>query len=363
MSATPTVKRRVPSAGRQPDFWKRYSPRGEFPLSFTISVVLHIAVVFTVLYVLVRLNSENEGDGNKPSQMDIVQIESGGGGLGDIGSIGIGKNKTGVSGRTEGIPDGSRAPTGELAKIQDFKFNDVKPDATLVDPDDPNITKDDGDPFEAIERQRIAAEKILNSQYVDRNAKSGVGDGFKGGSKGGPPGGAGGPPGPGLGKGTGGGTGGTLNEQRRHELKWQILASEDGEVHIRKLQALKVTLLVELPSMRGYALRYDLSKPGLQPEKIKFVDDPNKVRWQNKTPKELVALATVLRLPEVPVRSVIYLPLDLEADMARRELSHQGRAEWEIYKTIWDVRERDGVYDNEPFIVQQVLVTDMFRKK
>jgi hypothetical protein len=58
-------------------------------------------------------------------------------------------------------------------------------------------------------------------------------------------------------------------------------------------------------------------------------------------------------LRETPQFTVIYLPSGLEADMARKELAYEGRRESDILQTVWDVRERDGAYENEPYIVKQ----------
>jgi hypothetical protein len=118
---------------------------------------------------------------------------------------------------------------------------------------------------------------------------------------------------------------------------------------------LQVTLLVPLLKTKpGYMMRFDLSKPTLVGELVAAADDSNKVRWKNANAEEMVTLAKVLNLPEIPHFTVIYLPSGLEADMARKELAFEGRPESEILKTVWDVRERDGAYENEPYIVKQL---------
>ena len=69
----------------------------------------------------------------------------------------------------------------------------------------------------------------------------------------------------------------------------------------------------------------------------------------------MIPLAKALKLKEAPTVLVIVLPPELEADMARRELDHDGRLEHEIQQTIWDLKEREGAFDNEPYIVEQIL--------
>src|SRR5262249_3726826 len=177
----------------------------------------------------------------------------------------------------------------------------------------------------------------------------------------GPGGGAGGPKGSGIGKGKGDGKGTSpvgvvLNDQRRRELRWRILASTNGDIHLKKLQALGVILYVPLPSQPGTALKYDMTKPTLVGNSVPASEifAVDRVRWRNDEPTQVIPLAKALHLKEAPPFLVIVLPRELELDMARRELLHKGRQEHEIQQTIWDLRERDGVYDNEPQIVEQI---------
>jgi hypothetical protein len=356
MPATSAAPRPNLKLGQEPTFWKQYSPRGEGPFSGAASVLLHVVVLLLLIVGGIWFFDSADSDSSKPPQIDVVEIEGEGGGLGGL-AVGPGKLDAGPAGRTEGAPHakaGQRPMDG--GKVDDFKFKDL-PKKDLEMPIDDDLPLDDkGDVFARLDRERVRGEKILASQTTGGDATPG----FKGGDKSGTAGGAGGKKGPGLGnnKGPGRGnspTGSVLTDQRRRELRWKILASEDGETHVKKLQALKVILLVPLRSKPGFALRFDLSKPTLVRHEVKAADDSGKVRWKNDNQKEMAALVKVLNLPEVPPFTVIYLPSDLEADMARRELAYQGRQENEIHQTVWDVRQRDGGFDNEPYIVQQFL--------
>jgi hypothetical protein len=345
MSSSSTTTRAATAKTSQPSFWKHYSPRGECPISFAGSVLLHALVPLAVVFVVVW-GTGVDGEKSKPVQMDVVEIEGLGGGLGGD-SVGIGKLDTGKAGRTEGASN-TVAPKGSPnLKIDDIKLRDLpKVDIALPTWED-SLEAKDGNILAYLERERKLGEQIIASEARAAATK---------------PGGTGGPKGQGLGNNPKGGpakgnspTGSVLTDQRRRELRWKILASEDGDVHLKKLQALRVVLVLPLRSRPGFALRYDLSKPMVKGEEMRFTDDSNKVRWQNSDPKEMLALAKVLRLKEVPPVSLIYLPSELEADMARRELAYQGRQENEIKETVWDVRERDGGFENEPYIVQQFL--------
>ena len=335
-----------------------------YGLAFAIvgSLLLH-ALGLLALALAVVWGAGIESEKSKPPQMDVVEIEGGGGGLGGIGE-GPGMLATGKAGRKEAVTN-SGAPSSKLdIKDEDIKFKDLpKLDAVMPVFDNSPESKD-GDILAYLERERVLAEKILATQPFDPAIKPGGA---------GVPGGTGGPKGPGLGnkKGPGKGTGATgpvLTEQRRRELRWILfVASEDGDDHLKKLQALKVTVFIPLRRKPGYVMRYDLSKPTVHGEEIRFVDDANKVRWftrhvdfngnpEPRGKKQAEALARVLGAPELPDQVIISLPSDLEKDMARRELLFEGRHESEIASTLWGVRKQvDGNYENEPYIMKQIL--------
>jgi hypothetical protein len=349
MSTPATAARPAQTKPSQPTFWKRYSAHAECPISFAGSVLLHTLIPLGIL-LLVIMGPGRDGENNKPPQMDMVEIEGEGGGLGGT-SVGPGSNSSGTPSHTEGPSSTTPEPVTASAQTPQFQLKDLpKFDLTMPPAWDDSVEPKDGDILAFLERERAQVEKILASKSNELTTKSGGAGG----------GGAGGPKGPGLGKGKGTSrgnspTGGVLTDQQRHSLRWQINASYNGKEHLMKLQALKAVLVIPLSSQPGTALRFDMSKPGMAPQHIKLQLEEEKVRWFNTDQTELRSLAQELKLPEVPKVSIIYLPPSLEADMARRELAYQGAQENEIEKTIWDVRLIDGSYENTPQIVEQRL--------
>src|SRR5262249_15660532 len=98
-----------PSPPKQPSFWYQYSPRGECPLSFSASGVVHVVLLAVVIFgALWGILSATRGN-TKPVQIDVVEIEGLGGGLGG-NSVGPGLNNTGNPGRREG---GAKPGPGE----------------------------------------------------------------------------------------------------------------------------------------------------------------------------------------------------------------------------------------------------------
>jgi hypothetical protein len=341
---------------KEPTIFQRYSPRGECPLSFVGSALLHIGLV-AGLIVLAYFGLASSSDSAKPPEMDVVEIEGGGGQPdGVVGGKGPGGSGEGSKRESAGQGQAGKPRVGEI-EVKDFKFDKLtKKDFKIEETTDP--IDGPGDVFTQLDREQRYGKKIIENESGTGNA-GGSGTASKGAPASlGKGGGTGGGEGTGVGKAKGPGQGtspkGVLfTDQRRRELRWQILASTNGEVHLKKLQALQVTLLIPLQSQPGFMLRYDLSKPTLVGDRVRAEDDSKKVRWKNANHEEMVTLAQVLKLQEVPQFTVIYLPSGLEADMARKELAYECRRESDILKTVWDVRERDGAYENEPYIVKQ----------
>jgi hypothetical protein len=351
------------TANTEPTLWQRYSPHGELPLASTASLLAHAFAILALIALSVWWFAGDGNEENKPPRMDLVEIEGEGGGLGGL-SVGPGKNSSGPPGKAEGAQYAKGGGKKTPDKVADTKIKDLPQVDNLKVGESPGgPVVDQSDVFAKLDREAALGAKYLQSAD-DGSTGDGQRPGFKGGDKNSPPGGAGGKKGPGAGLGVGSGkgpgegsskTGSVFSKQRKREWRWKINASDDGWVHLKKLQALKVTLLVPLKSKPGFMLRYDLSGSSVVPKEVRAADDDQKVRWKNDHAVQMVALAKVLGLKEVPPFTVIYLPSDLEDDMARRELAYKGRSEHEIAETIWDLRERDGVYDNEPYIVSQKL--------
>jgi hypothetical protein len=365
MAATNATKQsRITSA--EPGFWQKHSPRGECPISVACSVVLHVGVLALIVIIAMRLlwPGDPANDPNRPPEMQNVEIEGLGGGDGG-NSKGIGSKDTGPPGKKEGIETVKTGnhPT-EGGKPSDIKLKDI-PKIDWIPgspkPDD-SIASDKGDPFAKLDQEKRWGEEMLAAAMADTGKTGGAqGPGMKGGDQAGPQGTAGGKKGPGIGNNPKGGagrgdskTGVIFTEQRRREFRWTILASDDGDTHLKKLQAMKVVLMIPLRKP-GRALRFDLTKPSLVGTEVPAEDDSNKVRWKNDIAGEMVGLAKALHLKDVPPFAIIYLPSELERSMATKELSFQGRREEEILKTVWDVRQLDGVYENHPSIVKQIL--------
>jgi hypothetical protein len=352
-----------PARPKQPTFWQQYSPHGECQFSFVGSLTVHVIFLGGFLLAVLFFLDIESSEISKPPQMDAVEIEGAGGGLGGYAK-GPGANSEGAPGKAEGVPRGQSGKQGakNLDIPKDFEFSEL-PSMDLV-----VGAKDSTGEVLSLDKQLANAE-AAGRRYMESLAQQGSGapDGMKGGEKDGKGGGAGQQKGGGLGnlkgdtKGNspvGGKGGGKSNEHVRRALRWHIKASYDGEEHLKKLSGLKATLIIPLTDKGDDALWYDMSRydpaqPRALPpsRRAPFAYDPQKVLWVNRNPTEMATLAKQLGLDREPKYTIIVLAPEVERQMAVRELEYAGKQEWEIQLTTWDIGLRDGVY--EPYIVDQ----------
>jgi hypothetical protein len=351
--------------GTQPPderFWVRYSPHHEAPLSLVASLSLHVSAV--LLLVLLALWAVSAPDSPAaPPRMDLAEIE--GGELGVELGVGVTPKGSGPKGSdAENVAEsgGDESRTRAKGQTEFAKLGEVKGIPLTFRASGKKPSDGEGeDPFPELDKAaRQATERILKATQPPPPAKGAGEKGGRGDDKkvgpDGPKGNGGGGKGSGTGSGAGKSTSGpVLTEQGRRQLRWQILASADGKVHLDKLKALKVTLVAPTRDP-GLFTVYDLQRTPLAPKTSKRLEEhADKVWWVNRDPVEVQGLARVLGLRETPPCFVIFLPKALEDRMAQLELQYQGAREGQIEKTVWDVPLREGRYASEPQVVKQLL--------
>jgi hypothetical protein len=345
-------------------FWQRYSPHHEFPLSGAASVTVHALILGALAFLAFRLFSDDET--RRPVKIDMVEID---GADGNFDGLGFGQSffKEDKRRRTEfgsegGNPTSAGKQDGEkrddITVARNFKQADLK-----VEPggEEPNTSGTEGG-FDELDKtikgiEHSIAMAMNPSAKTAGGPRSGKDDKDVKGSPGGPL----GSKGSGL-RGKGGGAGnspyGTIfSKQQKRQMRWKILASADGNEHLAKLKALKVTLVVPTPQQGVFKLM-DLSRPNPSFEiATNLVNQGDKVWWTNKDQQQVGALAAVLGIRPPPHAFVIFLPKPLEERMLDLERQHagQGVSEDQIELTTWNVPFRDGRWAREPEIVAQRL--------
>jgi hypothetical protein len=341
-------------------FWKRYSPHHEFPLSLVIAIGLHVAalVVMVAVWAVSSLDSPAA-----PPRMEVVEIEGGSPALDGLG--------TGDTLKGSGDKDKENVGEASGDKLRPPRPNETKIAAALKDPlkgpelkfpGAGNEVPDEGDdPFAGLDQAtKQATEDIIKATKPPAPPAGTKNKGTKPGGKyvgvGGPKGkggtGRGDRTGPGRGKSP---YGQVLTDQRKRQMRWQILASPIGKIHLDKLKALNVTLVMPTRDPRLFTV-FDLERQPIAPKTTTRLEEhADKVWWTNRDPVEVQGLARELGLREMPQCFVIFLPKGLEDRMVQLEEQYQGAREDQIEKTIWDVPLRNGRYASEPQVVRQIL--------
>jgi len=361
MAHTPTLDKERDSATEtllppEEQFWQRYSPHHELPLSGVGSFVLHGLVIGILILAYVLLNQQRESESNRPVTMDVVKIEGdgtgfeGGGGGGQPGT----KGQLNKDGRTEDVFGQSKASTDKIEPPEASPKFEKVPDVPIVNPPE---TADTGvpeidDSIRQIAREADSAvKKAMNIASTGGNPDGGktVGKGGTGGVGDGP--GKGNKTGPGVGQ--GGPGGGKATRAEIFAARWRFELGGNPREHATKLDVVGVILAVPDPRGEFFLIRDFKRRPAeLRRENLEPFRDA--VKWYNVTPASLAGLARELRLPFTPRYVVMLLPRDREQLMADAEQAYaerNGRSLKTVRETSFDFQLRDGAF--QPVVIQQ----------
>jgi hypothetical protein len=298
-------------------FWQRYSPHHEFPISSVSSIALHIFIGSLVVVGAVWL-----GQAKAKDEMPLP-----------FGMLQVGNSVDGESGNdktVKGEQVASSLPPTPSSPRQDLKLPPLpnEPMPSLQLPVKEGI---DFDPFlrqneDARERirQMPALERGLSDGLANKQgAKDGTGHQGKEGAKGGPE------------LGVPKGIGKVNNERVKRKLRWVInFSTIDGSDYLKQLEVLGAKLAVPLKTEK-YLLINDLSKPA----KMDTVDDLSKldlIWWTDDSAKSVEGLTKALKLKETPDKIIAFFPKEFEDRLAKMELAF---AEKNGHKSIEEVGE------------------------
>jgi hypothetical protein len=342
-NSVPTPKPLVP-----PDeqFWERYSPHHEAPLSGVGSFAAHF-LIGGFLLLAGYLGWLGLGNHRGSLPVDPVRLELGGGGGKPSGS-------------------GSEAGDGTPKEIADVANTDQsqKPLDTEkpVRPDlkDPAVAEEKlPADMKSDELKRLIREGNENLQSfaaLDKDLQSKLRDGLKQASKG--SGGSGSGGGKGSGTGTGEGTGrgpGTsagISRREQRMLRWTMqFDTRSGQDYLRQLRGLGAILAIPKDnSGKEYWIVRDLGSrpPPLLDEDISQIQ---RIYWIDDNAHSVSTVMRALGVNLSPSRFVAFMPPELEEKLFEIELKYRGLKEDDIDATTFAVRVMGGKY--VPVVVKQ----------
>ncbi len=338
-----------PAAAKPPvppdeQFWERYSPHHEAPLSGVGSFALHFLIAGFLL-LAGYLGWLGLGGHNTPPPVDVVRFEGGGGGDPRGQGDGPGDGKVGHEVVEDAKPadrDQKPADTPARPELKDPVPMTQEPPQVAANTDPERFIKVGTDSAVALSNIGLDTKKMLR----DGTTPAGAGKGGKG---------SGGGEGTGVGPGKGSGKGEgnlTRNQRERRMMRWTLrFQNRTGDEYVRQLAGLGAIL--GIPKDRAGTSYWVVRDLAHRPAKLLDEDvyALNRIFWNNTRPEDV---SPVLQALGVNVRAshfVAFMPQELEEKLAEDELRFMGLSEDEIQETQFDVRFIRGKY--VPVVVEQ----------
>lgn len=317
-SAPPPDKSAPPPPLAPPDeqFWDRYSPHHEFPLSSVGSVALHIGALVLFVLALWLLSGLTLSD-KTPVPMRTITLADGDGVEGKGGGGGTDR-KENIDPIRQNVPKDVPRPKIEQVVPEIKQFLPKVADQNGPKPEDlKNIEKYAGlDPD--------LARKLLEGASGKKG--TGPGDGTGG-------------PGP---DGAGGGNKGDASSSANRGIRWELnFKTASGKDYFEQLQAMKATLLIPEPTDFKVYKAYRLATGSLRGEDYDIAQLPG-LHFIDDDDGSARRLAQAMGLGFSPPRFLAFFPKDIEDELAKKEHDFRGRKESEIFSTSFRILIRDG---------------------
>ena len=306
---TPILSRVPP----EEQFWRRYSPHGEAPLSLAGSIALHTlglgGALLLIIYIASLLSKTTQ---SLPVEPVRLALGGGGGskaGTGDTKGIGRAPEDLGTPDENPqpGIDDAPPRPALDKVEISKVEDKYTPADARY-------INQSNSEPAKAFAR---LDDKLRNKFKPTDGLEPGKGKGGTG---------SGGGTGDGTGPGEGAGAGpgkATLNKREKRMLRWHMrFTANSGTEYLAQLRGLGAILA--FPVTEGadptYKVVHDLhrGRAKLQDEDLSKI---SRIYWIDDNPKSVKDIldALGLSLPRTPSRFVAFMPQELEDKLFQQE--------------------------------------------
>lgn len=330
--ATPTT---TPDQPPDEQFWVKYSPHHELPISGMASLAWHVLAVVLILVVAWVVAK------NAPDDMPIEMVNFGSPGSGGTQGVGtdssVGKGSPLIEAVSPAeLPPDAKMPTEPLKDIPGLQ---ITPKDLL---NEVEINKDTERELAKIaDRGTRALEQLSKLDKRMRDALMGGGSGTPGANGG-------------RGGGDGGGRGntpgsGTDDVRWKRKLRWTItFNTQSGGDYLRQLDALGAILAVKTPNGELKCIKNLMARPTkLETEDLNKL---SRIFWIDDKRESVEQLARALGLDFVPGEVVALFPQSFEKELLQKELSFRNRTEKEILETRFQILMRGRGYD--------IIVTD-----
>jgi len=321
-SAPPPAPKTAPGPIAPPDeeFWQKYSPHYEFPLSSVGSVAMHIAGLVIFLGALWLLARMTISDKTPVPMRPMVMGEEGDG--------------TGKAGSGGGHPMEDITPF-EMPKersIPEAKLNDTVKDLKDFLPRVPSEA-------EGLRPEDLPQVKSL--AQLDEALRRKLGQGGRKGTGEGPGNGINDVPG------SGSNNAGDATNSTSRAVRWELIfKTESGRDYLNQLAAMKATVVVPYPpDWKSSKAFRDVGREKVAAEEFRMEDMPG-LYFVDDDPGSAAKIAKTLGLDFEPPVFIAFFPKDIEEELAAKERAYRNRKESEIFSTKFKILVRD----NKPVI-------------
>ena len=307
-----------PIAPPDDEFWEKYSPHYEFPLSSIGSIAMHVAGVAIFLLLLWLLSRMSISD-TKPVPMIGITVDGdGSGGDSKGGGGGEPMPKEDINPLERPMDPSRPIPEADLAKIKDLE---------QWTPKVPSL--DEGlrpESLSTVDKLNKLNDDLRKALLEGMSRKKGKGPGEGSGNSGV--------------EDKGSGTTGDPTSSGNRAVRWELnFKTNDGRDYLTQLAAMKATLVIPQPSdwKTNKVYRDILNSPSGeafsmdQMSGMYFVDDTT-----------ADSIASALKLGFSPPFFIAFFPKDIEEELAKKEREYRGRKESEIFSTKFKILIRDG---------------------
>jgi hypothetical protein len=316
-------------------FWQRYSPHHEAPLSGIGTFAVHILLAGFLL-MAGYLGWLSLGRSKIEPKIDVVRLDRGGNGRPDLGNGpsdgGQPKEVADLAAPEPNSPPSESSPRPDLATPK--SATPLPPQETGKDANE-RIIKDANSNLQKLERLNNDLQKKLGFLAGARSGserKGGSGDHNRG-------------PGDGPDR-------GTIDRRMQRTLRWRLdFDTRNGEDYLRQLRGLGAILAIPKDSSgkENWIIR-DLA--GRPPKLLnEDVTSFNRIFWIDDKAQTVASVMRALALDQKPERFIAFMPKELEDKLFDLEKSYRGLKEDEIQETVFKVRVENDKFT--PYVVQQ----------
>jgi hypothetical protein len=317
----PRVQDSIPDeAPPEEEFWDKYNPRLEFPLSSVGTFLVHVLIGTLLVFMLWAMEDNDDHSGVGVKMMDVA-------GMDDFG-------------------DGSAGSGGQDDPLVKSDADSMRQDniASLADPTAlPQITEDLKKTLKYIDPSGNLPITAANAVAYDKLSET-MKKKLLGGRQG-----AGSEAGTGFDNSKGQGPGGTgANSTLGRNMRWTLrFRVSSGRDYLSQLQAMHAKLLIPMPDPTKCILIEDIANPNAQ--KIISENDlgpyADRLKFADSRREAVTAVAGTLGLDFTPKTFFAVFDQEMEADLARKETGYRNRRAEDIEETVFKVTVRGGEYE------------------